>query len=416
MEAGDFWIILLFLILILLSSFLSALEITFKNIGKGRVKRLVEEKKDEKRAKKLLKIIDAQRYLSTTILIWNTFLAVLIATGAVYYWIGYFQLNAGINIIFFAFFIFIILVAAKITAQKMAMKEILSFALKTSAVTEAIISITFPLLKIFGIKKARIPTTEEEIDDEIKMAAKRGEEHGLLEKEERAMIHSVIEFGETIVKEVMVPRIDMRCIRLEAPLGELLNSIIDYGFSRIPVYEKSIDNIAGIAYAKDLLKYIKTGALEDKVSQIMRKPYFVPNSKKIDDLLGEMKKNKISLVVVVDEYGGTDGLATLEDILEEIVGEISDEHEVMPVSEIEKLEDGSYLINAKMIIEDVNDKLNINIPAKEFETIGGFIYGKLEKIPKIGEILEMEDFTIKVEKVLRQRILEVRLIKKHENK
>jgi CBS domain containing-hemolysin-like protein len=259
-------------------------------------------------------------------------------------------------------------------------------------------------------KTLHIHTPAPVTEDDIRLMVDVGQEHGVLEEEESEMIHSIIEMGDTVAREIMVPRIDMLCIQAKASLGDMLDLAVLHGLSRIPVYEDTIDNIIGIAYIKDILPLLKENRLQDPVRGIIRPALFVPGTKKVDELLGEMRKAKISMAVIVDEYGGTDGLLTTEDIIEEIVGDIEDEHdrEGPPVRE---QEDGSYLVDARMNIEDLNEQLDLSLPADEYDSIGGLVYGFLGRVPARGDEVTAAGALIRAEKVVRQRISLVRIIR-----
>lgn len=262
-----------------------------------------------------------------------------------------------------------------------------------------------PLRRTRGLHTPR-PVTE----DDIKMMVDVGQEHGVLEEEESEMIHSIIQMGDTIAREIMVPRIDMICIQARSSQGDVLELAIQHGLSKIPVYEETIDNIVGIAYIRDILPLLKENRLQDPVRSIIRPALFVPGTKKVDDLLGEMRKAKISMAIIVDEYGGTDGLLTTEDILEEIVGDLADEHD-REGPPLQILDDGTAIVDAKMNIEDLNSQLDLRLPDDEYESIGGLVYGFLGRVPARGDEVTVEDVVIRVEKVLRQRITLVRILK-----
>lgn len=262
-----------------------------------------------------------------------------------------------------------------------------------------------PLRRTRGLHTPRGVT-----EDDIKMMVDVGQEHGVLEEEESEMIHSIIQMGDTIAREIMVPRMDMICIQAQASQGDVLELAILHGLSKIPVYEETIDNIVGIAYIRDILPLLKENRLQDPVRSIIRPALFVPGTKKVDDLLGEMRKAKISMAILVDEYGGTDGLLTTEDILEEIVGDLADEHDREgPPLQIQ--EDGTAIVDAKMNIEDLNSQLDLRLPDDEYESIGGLVYGFLGRVPARGDEVTVEDVVIRVEKILRQRITLVRILK-----
>jgi putative hemolysin len=239
--------------------------------------------------------------------------------------------------------------------------------------------------------------------EDIEMIVDAGEEHGVLEEHEKAMIHSIFAFGDSIAKEVMVPRVDMVCIEGKTSLSKFLEVASTHGFSRIPVYEDNIDNILGIVHLKDVLNHIKNQELEIPLKNLCRPAHFIPSSKKLDELFIEMQKAKISIVIVVDEYGGTEGLITMEDLIEEIVGELIDEYDRdSPLSEAGG--DGSTIIDAKMLIEDVNELLHINLPSDKYETLGGYLYGIWGRVPQEGETIQDNNLIFTVEKLQRQRI------------
>ncbi|MDQ7822180.1 MAG: hemolysin family protein [Candidatus Eremiobacteraeota bacterium] len=263
-----------------------------------------------------------------------------------------------------------------------------------------------PITRIYGKKDSKGTVTE----DDLKMMVEEASEQGILEEEEKEMIHSVFELSNTIAKEIMVPRLDMVSVELKTPLTKVLDTAMSHGYSRIPVYEDSIDRVVGIVHTKDLLALLNEKKMDMPLKEIIRPAFFIPGSKRIDEMLREMQKEKIAMAIVVDEYGGTDGLVTIEDIIEEIVGEITDEYD-KDITPVEEMDDGTYLIDAKTIIEDVNDQLDISLPTEEFETIGGYVYGLTGHIPTAGETLHTDGITITVEKILRQRITKLRIKK-----
>lgn len=230
-----------------------------------------------------------------------------------------------------------------------------------------------------------------------------------LETEEKEMIRHVVEFGDTTVREVMVPRIDMVCIPAETTLEKAIETISEKGHSRIPLYVNRVDNIVGVIYAKDLLLAMSRPEPIKKLEEIAREPYFVPEAKNTADLLRKFKAERIHMAIVVDEYGGTAGLVTLEDLLEEIVGEIHDEYDAEEVH-IKQLAENAYLVDAKLPIDEINEELNINLPEDDVETLGGFIYGLAEAIPEPGDKYEYEDLLLIVESILRQRVKYVKII------
>lgn len=226
-------------------------------------------------------------------------------------------------------------------------------------------------------------TTEQEINDFIEAS----EEEGLVNEEESEMLRSIFSLGTTIVREVMIPRTDMACVTVDATVRELLDTIIACGHSRIPVYEESIDNIIGLLYAKDLLK--EWGADEKHLSarSIMRPPYFIPESKNLEELLQEFKRKRVHLAIVIDEYGGTSGLITIEDLLEQIVGDIQDEYD-SEESLLTVNSDGSITADGRLPVEDIEKHFDIEIEREKFDSVGGLAFHLTGKIPAVGETIE----------------------------
>jgi len=237
------------------------------------------------------------------------------------------------------------------------------------------------LLSRFMIGRKKI--TAEEIHEFIEAS----EEEGLVNEEESEMIRSIFSLGSTMVREIMIPRTDMACVSAEATVREILDTIISCGHSRIPVYDATIDNIIGLLYAKDLLKYWGEDQEHVRVRAIMRPPYFIPETKDLEQLLQEFKRKRVHLAIVIDEYGGTSGLVTIEDLLEQIVGDIQDEYD----KEEELFEvnaDGSITADARMPVEDLEKLFEIEIERDKFDTIGGLIFHLTGKIPAVGDIVD----------------------------
>lgn len=247
-------------------------------------------------------------------------------------------------------------------------------------------------------------------EEELRQIVETETEEGTIEEEERDMIAGIFEFGDTTVKEVMVPRIDMVCAEVSSRPEEILALIQEKRHSRIPIYRERVDHIEGVVYAKDLLELLSTGQAWTP-ENAMRKPYFAPENKKIAELMREFKTNKVHMAIVINEFGGTSGLVTLEDLIEEIVGEIHDEYD-----EEEQLfrwdEDGHVLVaDARLDIDDLNLILNIELPRDGYETLGGFIYNHLGRVPGPEETFVFENITLWVEEVIGQRITTVRIVK-----
>lgn len=245
-------------------------------------------------------------------------------------------------------------------------------------------------------------------EEEIKTLVDAGQEGGVLEEGEKEMIYSVFEIGETLAREVMIPRIDMIAVEAETPLLEAADVAIRYGHSRIPVYQETVDRIVGILYAKDLLKVLRqqgrAGSDSVRLTSLCRPAYFVPETKKVDELLKELQQRRVHMAVVIDEYGGTAGLATIEDILEEIVGDIRDEYDESEEPMVKELNRDEYEVDSRILIDDVNELLGINLSNEESDTLGGFIYSRLGKVPSPGDAIEVEGLRLQVLDVQDRRI------------
>jgi CBS domain containing-hemolysin-like protein len=221
-------------------------------------------------------------------------------------------------------------------------------------------------------------------EEEIQELMNAGEEEGLINEEENEMIRAIFALRDTVVREIMVPRTDMAYVTVDATVREVLSSIIACGHSRIPVFDGSIDNIVGLVYAKDLLKYWGMDESAVVLKNILRPPYFIPETKNLEELLHEFKKKRVHIAIVIDEYGGTSGLVTIEDLLEQIVGDIQDEYDLEEEWLVEEA-DGSVLVDARLPIEELEAHFGIEIEREKFDTVGGLIFHLTGRIPAVGE-------------------------------
>ena len=233
---------------------------------------------------------------------------------------------------------------------------------------------------------ARQVTSEEHLQELIHASA----EDGIINATEGEMFSSIIEFGETIVRELMVPRTDIHCCNVDASLEDLIATIIEYGHTRIPIYEQSIDHIVGVVYAKDLLKYWGKSEGSTSLRQLMRSTYFVPETKRVEELLREFRTQRKHIAIVIDEYGGTSGLITIEDLIEEIVGDIKDEYDVDDDLLLEE-DDGAVLIDARLGLDELEDYYNLpEIERQQFDSVGGLLLHHLGHLPTVGEEIIVE--------------------------
>src|SRR5687767_8496051 len=247
-------------------------------------------------------------------------------------------------------------------------------------------------------------------EEEIRHLVDVAEEEEEIEEDERELIHSIFEFGDTVVREVMVPRPDMATLPGTATLREALQVIVDAGYSRIPIYEGDNDNITGVLYAKDVLKRVHENKGEAKVSSLGRAPTFVPEQKKVAELLREMQHQRVHMSIVVDEYGGTAGLVTIEDLIEEIVGEIVDEYD-QEEPLVEPVDEDRIRVDAKMPIDEVNELLEVDLPHDEWDTVGGLVFGLTGRVPQVGESVRFDSLEFKTERVTGRRVQKVLITK-----
>jgi len=255
-----------------------------------------------------------------------------------------------------------------------------------------------------NIKYENLMITEEEIKSYINF----GKAEGVIEEEEREMIHSIIEFGDTTAKEVMTPRTSIFMLDAESTIDEVWDEIIDSGYSRIPVYGEDLDEILGILYVKDLMTLAKKGTTDIPLKNILRKAYFVPDTKSIVEILDEFRDQQVHMAIVLDEYGGTVGLTTIEDLIEEIIGEIKDEYDLHEEDEIEKISETKYKVDARINIEDLNKELELNIPESEdYESLGGYVLDILGRVAEVGDIVELDGLSMKVLEIEKMRVVKI---------
>lgn len=271
----------------------------------------------------------------------------------------------------------------------------------------ALIGVANIILPGKGLKKGPFVTEEE-----ILALAEEAMEHAVIEESERDLIESIIDFGDTVVREIMVPRTDMVMIGASSTVAECVDRAIDKGMSRIPVYGESHDDIEGIVYVKDAMRAEREGGAERCVQELIRPAMFVPENKRVAELLAEMQARRTHMAVVVDEYGGTAGLATLEDLLEELVGEITDEFDE-EVADVEQLPNGDALVNATLNVDDVNEELDLELPEGNYDSLGGLVFELLGRVPVAGDSVEVPEAGVRiiVERLDGRRVVRVRLVR-----
>lgn len=300
---------------------------------------------------------------------------------------------------------------AIISAEKIAMKTalpLIMFYRVTYPIMWAFNHSTNLILKIFGISQVD-EAEEAHTDEEIKLLVEDSYKHGLIDKTELTLVDNIFDFTETTVKDIMIPRTDMACIFIDDPFDKIVSYTLDNQFTRYPICKGSKDNVLGFVHLKDLYKHQVEGTNRN-IESIIREVNFIPESKSISALLKLFKKEKSQIAVIIDEYGGTSGLVTVEDILEEIVGEIQDEFDEEG-NEIIKTEDGSYIVEGKVLIETVMDLIDADIEVENIDTIGGWIYSQLKSYPKVNDKLIHENYEFIVLKCDKKRISKVQIKK-----
>lgn len=418
-------------VLILLNAYFAASEIAFISLNDAKIEK--QAKEGNKKAKQIYKMLKNPSKFLATIQIGITlagFLSSAFASDAFADKLAPMLNNLlpmlgtdtwrTISIILITILLsFFTLVFGELVPKRLAMKYYEKVSFGTIGVIRGISFITAPFVKlltfstnviskIFGVKE-----NEEEIvtEEEIKMMIDEGEEKGTIDQEEKELLNNVFEFNDTTASEIMTPRIDIFALKISQDLYEVLDELDDYKYSRIPVYEDTIDNIKGIILIKDILKDLRDKK-KINIKKLIKEVHFVPESVPIDKLFRQLQRNKMQMAIVIDEYGGTAGLVTMEDILEELVGNIFDEHDEEEL-EYELIDENTYMVNGNISIGDLEKIIGIEISDGDYETLSGYLLGKLEELPPEGEETTIEDgkLTYKIEEYEDKRIKRVKICK-----
>jgi CBS domain containing-hemolysin-like protein len=291
--------------------------------------------------------------------------------------------------------------AAMLTAPVV---EFLGWVLRLPA--RVLIGVANIILPGKGLKKGPFVTEEE-----ILALAEEAAEHSVIEESERDLIESIIDFGDTVVREIMVPRTDMVSIGSSATVADVVDMAIEKGLSRIPVFGENTDDIEGIVYIKEAMRSEREGGGDGPAVALAHPAMFVPETKRVTELLAEMQSRHTHMAIVIDEYGGTAGLATLEDLLEELVGEITDEFDV-DTPNVEQLPNGDVLLNATLNVDAINEELDLELPEGNWDSLGGLVFGMLGRVPAPGDSVEVEGLTLIVERLDGRRVTRVRLVRR----
>jgi putative hemolysin len=303
------------------------------------------------------------------------------------------------------------LMVVEFTVEGNILSEPEHWSLRLGTFARALIFIMTPLvfLPVLLLKSQwPAPVAAQMTEDELKTWVETEQEEGGLEREERKMIYSIFQFGDTLAREIMVPRMDILAFEVGTSLAQAAKAFTQSGHSRVPVYEDEIDNIIGLLYAKDLLHVMENGRRRTDMRDLLRPAYFVPDTKKADALLTEMQAQRIHMAIVVDEYGGVAGLVTLEDIIEEIIGEIQDEYDLSEEEPVQPAGPGEYIFLGRIDLDDFNEVMESDIPKVESDTLAGFLYDHFGRVPHDGESIQADGLLLTVEQVIGRRIRRVR--------
>lgn len=414
---NDVVLLMVVVVLIFVTGFLAMSETAITRVSKVKAMTMVEE--GRRRSRTLLRLIERiDRVLP--VILFALELCTLVAATLV----GVVAEHAfgGLGVVVAtAFEVVVIFVVAELAPKTWAVQHTDRAALLASPVvrllvafkpigwiTRALIAVTNTLLPGKGMRSG--PYTSDEM---LRAIADEAADEDVIEHEERTLIHSIIDFGDTVVREVMVPRPDMVAVESYARISDVIDIVIPAGFSRIPVFSQGIDDIAGIVYVKDLMRAEREGNGDGQVSDVMREAHFTPESKRVSALMREMQTGKFHMSLVVDEFGGTAGLVTLEDLIEELVGEITDEYDIEETP-TEKLPDGTLVVNARMPVDEVNELLDderqTELPESEdWDTVGGLLYSLLGHVPSEGDCADVDGHRLTAEMVQGRRIGRVRI-------
>ncbi|MCU4183925.1 hemolysin family protein [Acidiferrimicrobium sp. IK] len=412
-EGSDIVLVVVVVVLILVTGFLAASETAITRTPRVRARSFEEE--GRRHAATLLRLVEHTERVLPVVLF-----ALEVCTLVAATLVGVVAEHAfgGLGVVLAtAFEVVVIFVVAELAPKTWAVQHTDRAALGVAPVirflyafaplrwvTRGLIGISNILLPGKGIKEG--PYTSDEM---LRAMADTAADEAVIEGSERTLIHSIIDFGDTVVRDVMVPRPDMVAVESRARIEDVVDIAIAVGYSRIPVYGQGIDDVLGLVFVKDLMRAERDGNEDNPVTSIMREAQFVPESKRVAELLPEMQAGNFHMAMVVDEFGGTAGLVTLEDLLEELVGEIHDEYDTAEIDS-ERLEDGTVVVNARMPIDEVNELLDDSgLPEGDWDTVGGLIYSQLGHVPTEGEEVNFEGHRLTAEEVSGRRIGKVRI-------
>lgn len=407
------WKTILLIVFLMLSAFFSAAETALMTLSKIRIRKMVED--NVKGASRIEKLVKNPSKLLSAILIGNNVVnigASALATSIAIDRYG----NKGVGIAT-GLMTLLVLIFGEITPKSLAAQNSEKISLKVAGFVHVVTIIFNPIIifltrltnLLVRLLGGKVDNNQPFItEEELKTIVSVSHEEGVLEGEEKDMIYNVFEFGDSQARDVMTTRTDMVAVEVNSSYWDVINIFRQEQFSRIPVYENTTDNIIGILYVKDLL-FLEDNKGEFDLKKYMREPYFTYEFKPTTELFDEMRTNRIHMAIVLDEYGGTDGIVTIEDLIEEIVGDIEDEYD-KHVDEIEVIKEDEYLVYGNIKIEEVNEMIGTSIESEDFDSIGGFVMGVLGRLPETGEAIEYDNIKFIAEIVEKNRIEKLRIL------
>lgn len=395
---------------LLLVGLATAIEVAFSSVSRSDIRKMGE--RGDSRAQRVDSLLTNFSRLSTTVYLLKS--AGLVVAGVAS--VQILTHAANNNLWGVTFGVWLVCVIVQAIGRTFVLRHVSVVALSLAVYTQGLVQICWPFTALLRTLSSWLGGQDAEKseadallnDEDLRQLVNPDEEKNPIEESEKAMIASILEMDETVVREVMVPRIDMVAIEVETSLHEALSVIIEAGHSRIPVYEEHVDYIVGILYAKDLLKCFRDNRADAPIRDLLRSAYFVPVSKKVNTLLKEMQNERVHIAVVVDEYGGTAGLVTIEDLIEEIVGEIQDEYDSEEEIFVEAIGANIYVLNSRLDLYSLSKLLDVELPDEDADTLGGLIYSLLGHVPEQGEVVECTGWRFTVLSLDGQRIDHVR--------
>lgn len=403
---------------VLLAGFFAAAETAVVFSNKSHLRSLADA--GNARAASALRLVKERDRLHTSLLLAENFFIVLAVVLCVMLAVRIFPWGAAAAGVSAAFMSVVVVFFAKLAPKGMASRDPDSLTLLVSMPLRSVMKLLSPLVRIMtgaadffagpgpqGISCAAVVTEED-----IKAMINLGEEGGALKEEEKELLHKVFEFGDTLASEAMRPRTEIVSIPADASIHDAFRLVSEYGYSRYPVIEDTVDSVIGILYVKDILIAMSEGDVrrEDQIRRFIRPAYFIPENKRVSELLSEMQREKFQIAIVIDEYGGTAGLVTLEDLIEEIVGSIHDELDSVD-RDVEIVDEKTFVVSGQSELDEVNDQIGAQLQSKDFNTIGGFVFGLFGRMPKPGEQLRYKDLKIEVLGLDGRKIEKVKITK-----